>query len=424
MAMPWSTASRCLKSVSVVEPAAAAGAAPLTVTQVTGYLKHLVECDEVMSTLAVRGEICEFSRSGSGHVYFAIKDAASQLSCVLFRREAARQPDEVAELRKGLTVVVHGFLTVYEPRGQCQMCVQHVQPEGEGAARRRLERLTVRLQNEGLFAPERKRQLPPFPRSLALITAPGSQAYHDVLHRLRTQCPTVRVIVAGASVQGDRAADEMVMALDLVNRLTSAEIILLVRGGGASEDLMAFNEERLARAVFASRIPVVTGIGHESDNSIVDLVADYRAATPSLAAAAAVPDLGGVVAQSRALHEAARYAVEQQLQAHRVRWVETNRALLRAEPAGRLRDSRARLGDLTARMERALRVGNRERRLRLEALRAQLVALDPLAILSRGYAVLTEVETGRVVSAAASVRPGTRLLAQVAEGSFPVEVTE
>jgi exodeoxyribonuclease VII large subunit len=394
----------------------------LRVSELTRYLKYLIDRDDLLSALSLRGEISELSRAPSGHVYFTLKDDGSQVSCVLFRREALQQAREVKELRKGLAVVVHGFLTVYEPRGSYQVYVERVLAQGEGAAAQRVEQLRAQLERDGLFAPERKRPIPPFPRKIALVTSPGSQAYHDVLHRLRVQYPFVTVIEAGASVQGDGAADEMVLAIDIVNRLTDADLILLVRGGGAPEELAAFNEERLARAIFASRIPVVTGIGHQTDQSIADLVADHRAATPSLAAAASAPDAAALVRDIARLHGQMTQIVRQRLTAERRRWMQTNRALLQARPESRLRTQRARSLDLQRAADRAIHTQLAAKRARLSSLRVQLAALDPLAVLSRGYAVLTDAETGRVITQTEQAEEGRLLRARVMGGEFDVRV--
>jgi exodeoxyribonuclease VII large subunit len=396
---------------------------PLRVGEVTRYLKYLVERDDLLTSLSVRGEVSDLTRAASGHVYFTLKDDVSQIPCVLFRREALQQTQEIQQLRKGVSLVAHGFLSLYEPRGTYQIYVERIVVEGEGAAFQRAEQLRARLEAEGLFAEGRKRPLPQFPRKLALVTSPGSQAYHDVLHRLRHQYPFVTVIEAGASVQGDGAADEMVMAIDIVNRLTDADVLLLVRGGGAPEELEAFNDERLARAIFASRIPVVTGVGHETDWSIADYVADHRAATPSLAAAAAVPDAGNVVATMARIHGEMTRTVRERLAASRRRWVQANRTLIRSRPETKLRAQRQRTDAAVRAQERAIRVVLRSKRARLEGLRAQLNALDPLAILARGYAVLT-TEDGRVVGAVSSAAPGERLQARVSDGTFPVRVED
>ena len=396
--------------------------ASLRVSEVTRYIKELVERDDVLATLSVRGELSDFSRSANGHYYFTLKDSASQISCVLFRREALQHRNDLQSLRRGMAVVVMGFLSVYEPRGTYQICVEHIVPQGEGALFQRVERLKAQLEAEGLFAMERKRPLPPFPKTIALITSPGSQAYHDVLHRLRTQYPFVTVIEAGASVQGTGAADEMALAIDIVNRLTDAEAILLVRGGGAPEELAAFNEERLARAIFASRVPIVTGIGHETDYTIADYVADLRAATPSLAAAACVPDTAGLVQSIGHLHRQLSQSIGGRVRADRRRWVALNRALLATSPENRLRARRQRQDELAGSMERAVQGHLHSKRMHLEALSGQLRALDPLAILQRGYAVLEDEETAQVVARHDQATPGRRLRARVADGTFSVVV--
>ncbi len=420
MASPLSTTSRYSKFNSMADISPHLPAEILSVSQVTRYLKYLVEGDQLLGALSVRGEVCELSRSANGHIYLSIKDSTSQIACVLFRKESMRQPDEVRELRKGVAVVLHGYLTLYEPRGTCQLFVERVVIEGEGAFFLRFERLKAKLESEGLFAPERKRAIPPFPRVLALVTSLRGQAYHDVLHRLRAQYPFVRVIEAGVSVQGSSAPDEIVMAIDILNRSTRADLILLVRGGGSPEDLAAFNDERLARAIYASRIPVITGIGHETDYTIVDFVADLRAATPSLAAAAAVPDIGSLVQRATALHQETTIAVDERLRAARLRWRDANRGLLHASPGNRLRVQRQRADELGQHADRSIKLHLRSKRSRLDALTAQLHALDPLAILERGYAVLSDPETGRVVRSVTSVQPGHLLRAQVADGEFTV----
>jgi len=394
----------------------------LRVSELTRYLKYVLEQDELLSALSVQGEICDFSKSSSGHVYFTLKDGPSQIACVLFRREAAQQSGAIKDLAKGVEVVVHGFLTLYEPRGSCQIYVTRVLAQGYGAQFRRFEELKSKLEAEGLFAAERKRELPRFPRKLALITSPGSQAYHDVLHRLRSQFPFVHVIEVGVSVQGDGAGDEIAMAIDIVNRLTDADVILLTRGGGAPEELAAFNDERLARAIFASRIPVVTGVGHETDYTIVDFVADRRAATPSLAAAVAVPDLAAVMQQIGQLHATLTGSMIQRLRHERQRWVQANRALLRSSPQSRLGMQRQRADELARSMERNVLQQLRAKRERLAGLHARLQALDPLAILARGYTVLTDIHSGEVVSRVAQAMSSGTLRARVSDGEFRVRV--
>lgn len=392
----------------------------LRVSELTRYLKYVVEQDALLRELSVQGEISNLSKSPGGHVYFTLKDTTSQLPCVLFRREALQQSVQTRDLRPGAYVVAHGYLTLYEPRGTYQLYVERIIPQGEGLQLQRLERLKEQLEREGIFADERKRPLPRFPRKLALITSPGSQAYHDVLHRLRHQYPFVTVVEVGVSVQGDGASDEMAMAIDIVNRLTEVDVILLVRGGGAPEELAAYNEERLARAIFSSRIPVVTGVGHETDYTIADYTADYRAATPSLAAAAAVPDVTSLVQRAGQLHRELSRLMQHRLRSQRREVTDLHRALLRAGPRNRLRVSRQRADELSRALERSMVGHLRAERAHLSALEAQLRALDPLAILQRGYAVVADLNTGKVVSSRGQAPPGRRLRVTVADGEFVV----
>ncbi|HLJ69479.1 MAG TPA: exodeoxyribonuclease VII large subunit [Chloroflexota bacterium] len=406
----------------MLEAAARGPARPIHVSELTRYVKYLLENDELLAALSVQGEICELSHSAAGHVYFTLKDAGSQVPCVMLRRQALQQRDQIAALRKGLSVVVHGSMTVYEVRGSYQIYAERVVSLGEGAFAQRFQALRDKLEREGLFAPERKRPLPTHPRKIALVTSPRSQAYHDVLHRLGTQYPFVTVIEAGVSVQGDGAADEIVMALDIINRLTDAELILLVRGGGSPEDLAAFNDERLARAIYASRTPVVTGIGHETDHTIADFVADRRAATPSLAASEAVPDVRVSVRRLAELHREMTVSVQRQIGDRRRSWVHVNRSLLQASPQHRLQVRRGRAEELNKAARAAVVAHFRARRITLDGLVAQLGALDPLSILSRGYAVLTDVETGKVVSSVANAYPGQELRGRVADGEIAVRV--
>lgn len=394
----------------------------LRVGELTRYVKRLLDDDALLTDISVLGEVSNLSRPASGHCYFTLKDESSQLMCVMMRTQASRQTEELADLRQGVNVVAQGSMTVYEPRGSYQLSVRRLEIQGAGAARLRFERLRQRLESEGLFASERKRPLPTQPNALALVTSPGSQAYHDVIKRLEAQWPRVKVIVAGVTVQGDQAPAEIVLALDIVNRMTDADVILIVRGGGAPDELDAFNDERVARAIFASRIPVITGIGHTQDWTIADYVADGRATTPTAAAASAVPDGAAMRRNYRRLHNQIRQMVGQGLRARRERLVHTERALMRTSPAKRVEARRQRLDELwqllIQRSEGEIRIHRR----RLDTFERQLQALDPLGVLSRGYALITDTETGQVIASVGQAVSGRRLTARVKDGSFPTMV--
>lgn len=390
----------------------------LRVGEITRYLKRMVEDDQLLSDVSVVGEVTNLSRAASGHCYFTLKDELGQLSCVMWRQEVLQQRDELAGLRQGVNVVVEGLVTVYERQGKYQLTVARLRVQGAGAARVRFERLRKKLQAEGLFAEERKRPLPEHPKTLALITSPGSNAYHDVIRRLESQWPRIKVIVGGVSVQGEQAPAEIELALDIVNRMTDADVILLVRGGGSPEELAWFNEERIARAIFASRIPVVTGIGHDQDVTIADLVADHRATTPTWAAAAAVPDGIALRKTCQQLNGQMTAHMRQAIRSRRGRLAEMEKALLRCSPVHRLRTRRQRIDELWPQLVTSTTRDLEVRRRRLDALGRQIQALDPFGVLRRGYALLTEAETGQVVASVAQASPGKEIRARVKDGSF------
>jgi exodeoxyribonuclease VII large subunit len=390
----------------------------LRVGELTRYLKRLIEDDRLLTDLSIVGEVTDISRPGSGHVYFTLKDDASQLGCVLFRREVQQNLEELRNLKPGVNVVAEGAMKVYEPRGSYQLYVDRIQVQGAGAAQIRFQRLKKKLETEGLFAAGRKRTPPARPACVALITSPDSSAYHDVIHRLQKQWPLTKVIVAGASVQGDSAAGEIVLALDIVNRMTDAEVVLIVRGGGSPEELACFNDERLARSIFASRLPVVTGVGHQDDVTIVDLVADLRAATPSLAAAAVVPDGVAYRKRSADLQRELRAAAVSTVRRRRESLTASQTALFRASPMNRVRVRRQHVDELYARIQRLSSSEMQVRRRRVDALSRQLQALDPLGILARGYALITDASTGQVVASVNDATPGREITARVKDGSF------
>ncbi len=255
-----------------------------------------------------------------------------------------------------------------------------------------------------------------------MVTSPDSRAFHDVIARLKLQWPLVKVIVAGTSVQGEGCADEIVFALDIVNRMTDADVILLVRGGGSVEELAGFNDERLARAVFASRIPVITGIGHELDYTIVEFVADHRAATPTAAAAEAVPNGPAIVSRNRDLAREMVKAIRTKVAVKRQTVRAAERALLRDSPTHRVRTRRQRLDELFDRLEKSTNAELVVRRRRLDALSRHLVALDPVAILSRGYALLTDADSGQLVTSVSQAHAGRELKARVKDGVFRATV--
>jgi exodeoxyribonuclease VII large subunit len=410
--------------------------------------------------ILVEAEISNLSRPTSGHFYFTLKDDKAQIRCALFRSAAVRQD---VRLENGMQVLARGRISLYEPRGDFQLILDSVQTAGEGALQRQFEELKKKLQAEGLFDATHKRALPPYPGRIGLVTSPRGAAVRDILHVLGRRWPLAKVRLYPVLVQGSGAAAEIRGALEAANRHGWAELLIFGRGGGSLEDLLAFNDEAVARAVFASAIPVISAVGHETDFSICDFVADLRAPTPSAAAELAAPDQA-VLRETfaRAQRQLSRRMqgriqhVNQRLDhlAHRLqqrhpaaRLADQARRLqaLKATLQGnvrRLLETRAlRLDTLTQRLatrrpERTLaalgeRVGAARRsldRLALEAVRARrqrlrelartLHAVSPLEVIGRGYAVITAAVTGSVVSSVAQLKQGDRLEARLADGSL------
>ena len=386
-----------------------------TVSKLTQYIKDLLESDPALQDVWLVGEISNFSRSTAGHFYFTLKDAGAALGCVMWRSAAAGL---TWRPRQGAAALAHGRISIYPAQGRYQLYVDQLYPAGLGDLHARFEQLRDRLKAEGLFEAERKRPLPSFPRLLGVVTSPQAAALRDVLNVLRRRYPLAGVLLAPTLVQGAQAPPQIVAALKALDDRDDVDLILVVRGGGSLEELWAFNDERVARAIAACRHPVVSGVGHETDFTIADFVADLRAPTPSAAAELAVPDqaelrqrmqgwgrrLEGSMAQHLSL---ARYAMEQQ-----------QVALRRSSPQVRVDTCRQQVDDLSRRAGRALTHSLSLRHSRLTGLQARLGALGPLATLERGYAIIRCEDTGAVVCSVEQVDAGDALRIRVQDGEF------
>jgi exodeoxyribonuclease VII large subunit len=382
-----------------------------SVSEVTYLVRDLLE--EVFPSLWVCGEISNLARPSSGHVYFSLKDAAAQLRAVLFRGLALRLR---FELRDGLEVLARGRLSVYAPRGEYQLVVEELQPRGLGAQELALRQLREKLLLRGYFDPARKKPLPRWPRRIALVTSAAGAAVRDMLEILGRRWPLAEVWVCPVRVQGEGAAQEIAAALYLLNQVQpSAEVIIVGRGGGSAEDLSAFNEEIVADALFASRIPVVSAVGHEIDVTLADLVADRRALTPSEAAELVVPDKKEVENDLRQLADRLHQAMGQRLDLSRRRLQELAQRRAFRLPGERLRELEQRLDEDGERLRRALRQHLHLARQRLAGWAGRLQALSPLNVLSRGYS-LTQNEHGQLLRRAEQVQPGQRLLTRLQHG--------
>ena len=392
---------------------------PYTVSQLTGHIRRLIEGEPELSDLWVEGEVSNFSRAFSGHCYFTLKDAGSQIGCVMWRSVAILQDTLPTG---GELVLAHGRVGVYEASGRYQLYVDHLRPTGVGDLYRQFELLKARLEAEGLFAPERKRPLPGFPRCIGVVTSPTAAALRDILNVLGRRYPLAEVLLAPTQVQGDAAPPQIVAALEALNARDDVDVIVVSRGGGSLEELWAFNDERVARAVAASRIPVICGVGHETDFSLADFAADVRAPTPSAAAELVAPDRAELRAQVMGLSSALMAALQGAVGERRWQLSEQARALKHLSPAVQLAQARQRADDLLSRAEAAMYHNLALRRERLDGLSGRLVGVSPLGTLERGYAIVRHQETGAVVCSVAQVASGDALGIRVADGEFQAEV--
>jgi len=364
----------------------------------------------------IAGEISNFRPASSGHWYFTLKDEAAQVDCVMFRSRAAALDWEPAE---GMRVEARSLVTLYEPRGRFQLNVEHMRRAGLGPLYERFLRLKAQLEKEGLFDPAAKRDIPPFPRSIGIVTSLQAAALRDVLTTLRRRNPAIAVIVYPAPVQGEGAAPRIAQMLATANARAECDVLLLVRGGGSIEDLWQFNDEVVARAIRASAIPVVVGVGHETDVTIADFAADRRAPTPTAAAEMVSPSRGELLAR---VAELSRRATREALR--RIEYaMQSVDALARrlVHPRERLRASRGLLEQLAARLASAASHRLDNFAAQLAQLGAALASLNPGAVLERGYS-LTRDARGEVVTDAARVAEGDRLRTTLAKGWFESEV--
>lgn len=392
-----------------------------TVSTLTRQIRLLFDANPEFQGIWVEGEISNFSRPSSGHLYFTLKDATAQLRCVMWRNDAARLRFHPAD---GMQVEAHGSLSVYEAGGQYQLYVDVLQPLGEGALYAEFLRRKALLEAEGLFDAARKRPLPPLPQRIGIVTSPTGAALQDMLNVLRRRYPLAEVILSPTPVQGEEAPVEIIRALERLNRLAHPDVILLARGGGSLEDLWAFNDENLARAVAASPAPVITGVGHETDYTLVDFVADLRAPTPTAAAELATPytiyDLrAGLGQMSQALLQAWATGLQQRRNA--LEWLQARLRLL--SPQRRLQNERQRLDGLATRLLSAYRHRLNLEAAHLQGLSSRLQTLDPLAILQRGYAIVWREADGRLVRTVADAPQGELLRVRVQDGEFYVRAT-
>jgi exodeoxyribonuclease VII large subunit len=388
----------------------------LTVGELVRHLKHVLEVDPIAGDLWVRGEVSNFTRAASGHLYFSLKDSEGAVRCVMWKGQAiglSRLPVE------GDSIRAHGRMSLYEVRGDLQLYVDELIFDGVGALWKKFEALKARLQTEGLF--DRKRPVPVQPRCIGIVTSEKGAALQDMLRILRQRWPLVEVVLCPCQVQGVEAPAQIVGAIRALNRVREVETIIVARGGGSIEDLWAFNDEAVARAIFASPQPVISGVGHEVDFTIADFVSDLRAPTPTAAAAAVVPDRADAVRSLQHQRTRLWLAIDSALTQRVVQFDAQRRALMRQSPVDVIARNRQQVDESAAAMHRAFVRDLRNRRERLATRRLQLAALNPLAILARGYAIVRK--DGIAVSSIQQVGSGDSVHVRLSDGEFTARVT-
>lgn len=389
------------------------GTKVLSISELTRQLKGAIE--ETFPAVWVAGEVSNLKKHTSGHWYLTLKDAASQLDTVVYRAVNLRMR---FDLRDGMKVIAYGRLIVYEPRGVYQLQVEKVQPEGIGPLELAFRQLKEKLSRLGYFEPRRKRPLPKFPRRVVLLTSPTGASVRDMLEIITRRWTAVEVWVCPVPVQGDGAAERIAAAIHGLNKLGGIDLLVVGRGGGSLEDLWEFNEECVAEAIFQSTIPIVTGIGHETDLTIADMVADCRATTPTQAATYAVPDRAEVVNDLNDLEARMRKVLARRLEVSWTRLIELIRRPTFRRPLQRIRNGEQQLDDWTERLQRAIRLRLERAKQQLEAEAAQLESLSPLNVLGRGYSLTRKEADQKVVRSSAEVQPGDRLVTVLQSGSI------
>ena len=388
------------------------------VSQVSAYLRDMLENDYFLNDVWVQGEVANIARPGSGNCYYTLRDARASIRCAMF----AGKSFGAELLTDGAAVIAHGRIGVYEQRGDVQLIVDQVRPEGMGEQELKLAELKLRLEKEGLFEKSRKRRVPQFPGRVGVVTSPSGSVWHDIRTVVERRYPLAELVLAPAAVQGAHAASTVREALAALDEAGDVDVVILARGGGSLEDLLPFNDEGVARAVFASRAPVISAVGHETDHTIVDLTADLRAPTPSAAAEMAVPDARELGAGIGSYQQRMNFRLVSRFDSARQHVGNLRTRCLRGSPnvdALRQRVDRL-LDDAHARLVRGMSV----RAERARALEMRLRSLSPSDTLRRGYAIVRAPGTGEVLGDSSTLTVADRVHVTLQKGSFDAEVLE
>jgi len=392
----------------------------IDVAELTAYIKDLLESDPILSNVWVRGEISNFSKSSAGHLYFTLKSEKAQLRCALFRGNARFL--NFAPVN-GDAVMAHGKVEFYIPSGQSQLIVDVLQPEGTGLLQLQFEELRQRLEREGLFDPARKRSLPAYPRHIGVVTSATGAVWHDIQNVLQRRYPLCELILAPAQVQGIDAPASIIAALNALQEDGRADVIIVGRGGGSAEDLACFNAESVARAIFAASVPVISAVGHETDFTIADFVADLRAPTPSAAAEIVAPDIRVMLRNIAELHDRTYDALMATIQIARGQVERSTFRMSRVSPESAIRYERQRLDGVLDTIRRKIDTRVDSDRVRIAATTRELALLHPQQIMERGYAMVIDRATGARAHSAAALYPTEEILLRFHDGMAGATVT-
>ena len=391
-----------------------------SVSDLTAYIRAVLESNENLANIWVSGEISNLSRPTSGHIYFTLKDSGASLRCVIWREQARYLS---AALRDGMAVEAHGAVGVYEQGGQYQLYVDGLRAAGEGLLYQEFLRLKAKLEVEGLFDEERKRPIPRLPKTVGVVTSATGAAFQDILNTLRTRCPLVQVVLAPVAVQGEAAPAQIAAAIEALNYSVNPDVIIVARGGGSLEDLWAFNDERVVRAVTASQAPVISGVGHETDFTLTDFAADLRAPTPTGAAVMAVPDIADLNTELQSYALRLAQVARDEIDTRRYALTTIVHRLKSLSPRWQVRQGMQRLDDLSLRLATGIKNYMRAEAARLASIGGHLAALDPQNVLKRGYALVRD-DSGRQVTSILKVKLSQTVDVLLHDGSFDAGVKE
>lgn len=388
-----------------------------TVGELTKYIKNLLESDRKLTNLWVRGEISNLTQHASGHIYFSLKDKESQIRCVLFRRV---NESLNFKLEHGMKIIVRGNVEVYEPYGQYSIIIEEVQPDGLGALNLAFIQLKNKLEKEGLFSNKYKKPLPKFPKVIGIITSSTGAAIQDILNIIKRRYPLVRILISPTLVQGKEAASSIVESIKLLNELSYIDVIILGRGGGSLEDLWCFNEEIVARAIFGSKIPIISAVGHETDFTIADFVADYRAPTPSAAAEKVVPDIEELYNSLSNFHIRDLQAIRSIIEFHKAYLKQIlNRPIFR-RPFDRIHSYNQELDNISYKLQTVILKQITFKRKTIEIIESKITALSPESVLQRGYSIV--MKDNKIIKSFSDVKVNDNINVILHKGKLDAQV--